>query len=69
MNIMLSQYSVKTTKELSKAYKSKNGIYFTPKSVRDLVWKHVNIEPTTILEPSAGSGEFYDDCRMILSKC
>jgi len=27
------------------------------------VWKHVNIEPMTILEPSAGSGEFYDDCR------
>ena len=60
---MLSLYSVETTKALSKEYKSKHGIYFTPKSVRDLVWEHIDIAPTNVLEPSAGSGEFFDDCR------
>ncbi len=59
---MLSQYSVETTKAFTKEHKSKHGIYFTPKSVRDLVWEHINITPTNILEPSAGSGEFFDDC-------
>ena len=60
---MLSQYSVETTKALTKEHKSKHGIYFTPKSVRDLVWEHITTTPTNILEPSAGSGEFVDDCR------
>jgi len=60
---MLSSYSIETTKALTKEHKSKHGIFFTPKSVRDLVWKHVTINPTNILEPSAGSGEFFDDCR------
>ncbi len=60
---MLSSYSVETTKALTKEYKSKHGIYFTPKSVRDVVWQYIDIKPVTILEPSAGSGEFFDDCR------
>lgn len=60
---MLSQYSVETTKALTKEHKSKHGIYFTPKSVRDLVWEHIHTTPINILEPSAGSGEFFDDCR------
>lgn len=60
---MFSAYSVEKTKSLTKEYKSKRGIYFTPKSVRDLVWKYVTTVPKTILEPSAGSGEFFDDCR------
>lgn len=60
---MLSQYSIETTKAFTKEYKSKNGIYFTPKSVRNLLWEHITTTPTNILEPSAGSGEFVDDCR------
>jgi adenine-specific DNA-methyltransferase len=60
---MLSTYSIETTKALTKTYKSQHGIYFTPKSVRDIIWKYVNISPTKILEPSAGSGEFVDDCK------
>jgi len=60
---MLSSYSVETTKALTKEHKSKHGIYFTPKSVRDLVWDYIDTPPAKILEPSAGSGEFFDDCR------
>jgi len=60
---MLSQYSVETTKALTKEHKAKHGIFFTPKSVRELIWGYIDITPTTILEPSAGSGEFFDDCR------
>jgi hypothetical protein len=60
---MLSSYSVEKTKALSKEYKSKHGIFFTPKSVRDLLWEHVDFYPINVLEPSAGSGEFVDDCR------
>ncbi|AAC57945.1 DNA adenine methyltransferase [Paramecium bursaria Chlorella virus SC1A] len=60
---MLSSYSVETTKALSKEHKAKHGIYFTPKSVRDLVWDYIDTPHTDILEPSAGSGEFFDDCR------
>jgi hypothetical protein len=60
---MLSSYSVETTKALSKEHKAKYGIFFTPRSVRDLIWEHIDSTPATILEPSAGSGEFFDDCR------
>ena len=60
---MLSSYSVETTKALTKEHKAKHGIFFTPKSVRELIWGYIDITPTTILEPSAGSGEFFDDCR------
>jgi hypothetical protein len=60
---MFSSYSVEKTKALTKEYKATHGIFFTPKSVRDMVWEHIDISPKTILEPSAGSGEFFDDCR------
>jgi len=60
---MFSAYSVEKTKALTKEYKSKHGVFFTPKSVRDLVWQYIDTSPATILEPSAGSGEFFDDCR------
>ena len=60
---MLSSYSVETTNALTKEHKAKHGIYFTPKSVRDVVWQYIDTKPVAILEPSAGSGEFFDDCR------
>jgi hypothetical protein len=54
---------METTKALTKEHKAKHGIYFTPKSVRDLVWEYIDTPPAAILEPSSGSGEFFDDCR------
>jgi hypothetical protein len=60
---MLSSYSEDVTKSLSKDYKARNGIFFTPKSVRDMLWEYIDTRPTKILEPSAGTGEFFDDCR------
>lgn len=63
---MLSAYSIEKTKAFDAKYKKEHGIFFTPKSVRDLVFEQLkDIDPERILEPSAGSGEFVDDCRRI----
>lgn len=49
---------------LSKEARQDHGIFFTPKTARDRVFelldKHI-VTPTSILEPSFGSGEFLDD--------
>jgi len=50
-------------KQLGMKHRAKNGIFFTPKSLRDIVFDHISILPTAILEPSCGSGEFLVDCH------
>ena len=56
--------SIEITKTISKETKQSNGIFFTPKEARDVVFdilrKHVK-SPKSILEPSFGSGEFLED--------
>ena len=55
-------FNATTTKE----DRAKEGIFFTPKKARDLLMAKVaetGIQPTVILEPSFGSGEFIHDAR------
>lgn len=57
--------SIKLNNQLSKSTRQTNGIYFTPSNIRkrifDILIEH-NLKPTSILEPSFGSGEFITDC-------
>ena len=55
--------SNKLNKSLSKDERKKQGIFFTPKKARDLLFYklEINDDPKNILEPSFGSGEFIDD--------
>lgn len=59
--------SVTLTQALSKDTKQAHGIFFTPKTERDALFKVLDahkVRPTSILEPSFGSGEFlYDLCE------
>ncbi|APC25641.1 DNA methyltransferase [Only Syngen Nebraska virus 5] len=55
--------SVVLQKTLGMKKRSKQGIFFTPKPLRDILFAHVKSTPSTILEPSCGSGEFLVDCR------
>ena len=51
---------------LSKEVRLEEGIFFTPKKVRDLLFAklaELNVKPKTILEPSFGSGEFLLDAQ------
>lgn len=56
--------SLELQKTLGMKKRAKQGIFFTPKTLRDILFSHIeNFEPSTILEPSCGSGEFLVDCR------
>jgi hypothetical protein len=58
--------SLKLNKALTKAVRQANGIYFTPKPARDRLFEVLAshaVQPTTILEPSFGSGEFLEDIK------
>ena len=58
--------SKKFNSSLSKKLRSDMGIYFTPKKVRSLLFEKLDelgVVPSTILEPSFGSGEFILDAR------
>ena len=58
--------SLKLNKELSTEDRKNQGIYFTPKKARDLLFEQLDIlhvKPKSILEPSFGSGEFLEDVR------
>jgi hypothetical protein len=57
--------SITAQKQLGMKHRAKNGIFFTPKPLRDIVLQHVNITPKSILEPTCGSGEFLVDCEMM----
>lgn len=53
-------------KKLSKEQRQEEGIFFTPKKVRDLLFEKLDelgVKPKQILEPSFGSGEFLHDAR------
>ncbi|ABT14415.1 hypothetical protein NY2A_B016L [Paramecium bursaria Chlorella virus NY2A] len=56
-----SQITKDFGKTLSKEKKSKQGIFFTPKSVREKLFGYV-VDPKNILEPSCGTGEIISDC-------
>lgn len=60
--------SLKLNNSLSKEVRKEEGIYFTPKKVRTLLFErlsNLDISPKTILEPSFGSGEFVLDAKRI----
>ena len=53
---------------ISKEVRQEEGIYFTPKKVRDILFSklaELGVSPKTILEPSFGSGEFLLDSKRI----
>lgn len=59
-----SETSKTLNKQLSKDTRQSEGIFFTPFSARRRLFEvldHLNISPSTILEPSFGSGEFLND--------
>lgn len=55
--------SVDLSNTLDSAYRKKNGIFFTPKSIRDVLLQTPPLvsPDMKILEPSMGSGEFVSD--------
>jgi len=56
----------KLNETLSKDVRQAEGIFFTPKKVRDVLFetlKDLGVNPTTVLEPSFGSGEFLLDAK------
>lgn len=61
--------SVVFNRQLTKEERSNQGIYFTPKKARDLLFTKLRDlgvhHPSRILEPSFGSGEFLYDARTI----
>lgn len=62
------ELSVTLTETLDKQTKQSQGIFFTPKEARDQVFnvlKRFRVKPTSILEPSFGSGEFLEDLYRI----
>jgi len=55
-------------KKLSKEVRAAQGIFFTPKKARDLLFEKLEefgVSPKRILEPSFGSGEFLLDARRL----
>lgn len=58
-----SELSNELTKIIDKETKKNNGIFFTPKTYISEIFKFLDknpINPNNILEPSFGSGEFFD---------
>lgn len=56
--------SIELTRTLSKETKQQQGIFFTPKEARDVVFQVLDshkVKPKSVLEPSFGSGEFIED--------
>ena len=60
--------SVKFHTSISKEDRQDQGIFFTPKKVRDLLFEELaklGVKPKKILEPSFGTGEFLLDAKRI----
>ena len=58
--------SKKFHESLSKESRQEQGIFFTPKKVRDRLFETlIGVRPKRILEPSFGSGEFLLDARRL----
>jgi len=61
---MFRESSISVTKSIPKQTRQAHGIFFTPKNIRDAIFKVLGDGPfPTILEPSCGSGEFVLDAR------
>ena len=61
-----SERSIQFGRILSTEVRQDYGIYFTPRGARSLVLRklrELGVSPSTVLEPSFGSGEFLDDIR------
>jgi len=60
--------SISFNQSLSKEIRQATGIFFTPKKARDLLFQKLTdlgiTNPTSILEPSYGTGEFLLDARL-----
>lgn len=55
-------------RDLTKEERQEQGIFFTPKKARDLLFaklQTLGVKPKTILEPSFGSGEFLLDAKAV----
>jgi tRNA1(Val) A37 N6-methylase TrmN6 len=66
-NVSFRENSLKLNKELSKDLRQEEGIFFTPKKARDLLFEEfdkLKVKPKNILEPSFGSGEFLEDLKI-----
>jgi len=58
--------SVAFNTSISKEDRQAQGIFFTPQSIRNRLWEVLaanGVTPSTILEPSFGSGEFLHDAK------
>lgn len=44
--------------------RKEQGIYFTPRPARELIYSNLKFTPNSILEPSFGSGEFLEDIKL-----
>lgn len=58
--------SKKFNASLSKKVRQEQGIFFTPKKARDVLFaklSELGVKPKTVLEPSFGSGEFLFDAK------
>jgi len=62
------EVSMKFNRSLNKEDRQDQGIFFTPKKVRDLLFEELaklGVKPKKILEPSFGTGEFLLDAKRI----
>lgn len=60
--------SLKFHESISKEDRQTQGIFFTPKKARDLLFeklRELGVSPRVILEPAFGSGEFLEDMRAL----
>lgn len=66
------ELSLELTKSIDKDTKKQQGIFFTPKTYRDVllntIREYITDEVNTILEPSFGSGEFIKDLSKLYPK-
>ena len=63
-----SSRSISLNSDLSIEYRKANGVYFTPQSARRRIFQKLaefGVAPSTVLEPSFGSGEFLDDLKTV----
>lgn len=58
-----SNISYELTKQLTIEEKKEFGIFFTPKTIRDMVWNTLpkTLQKKKLLEPSCGGGDFLND--------
>ena len=54
--------SLQVQKSLGRKTRAKRGIFFTPKTLRDIVLSKIQITPRNVLDPTCGSAEFLVDC-------